>query len=165
MKLTFTNLLPGTYFALFGTMIIGIMLWKGEPQLNQKDVTETTGHNEKQASVVLRSTTEKNMRIDGCLGADCENDSLDIRQEWDKLKPETSLSEAALPLSRIATVWQKEKRVGEALSLARLAALYGKAENKADHLTLLAELLRVNGDEDEALKTEQAADSLRRQGK
>ncbi len=48
--------------------------------------------------------------------------------------------------------------------MAKLAALYGKEESKAEHLQLLAELLRANGDEKEAVKTEQAAEALRRQG-
>ncbi len=41
VKLTFTNLLPGTYFALFGTALISVMLWKhGPPQLEQKSVAK-----------------------------------------------------------------------------------------------------------------------------
>lgn len=34
-KLTLTNFLPGTYFALFGTVLIGIMLWRSPPQFNR----------------------------------------------------------------------------------------------------------------------------------
>uniref|UniRef100_UPI0040575F7A hypothetical protein n=1 Tax=Candidatus Electronema sp. TaxID=2698783 RepID=UPI0040575F7A len=154
VKLTFTNLLPGTYFALFGTVIISVMLWKyGPPQLNEKNVVELRG----KATV----SSEKLMRAAGC------QSNLDsVEPEWKKLsQPGMTLTDAAGPLHKIACYYGNKNRIGEAAALAKLAALYGKEKSKAEHLQLLAELLRANGDEDEALKTEQAADSLRRQGK
>ncbi|MCI5190341.1 MAG: hypothetical protein D3905_11240 [Candidatus Electrothrix sp. AS4_5] len=42
-KLRLTSILPGTYFALFGTVIISTMLWKGEPQLSEKQLAEQPG--------------------------------------------------------------------------------------------------------------------------
>ncbi|MGR0481859.1 MAG: hypothetical protein ACTFAL_10790 [Candidatus Electronema sp. V4] len=61
-KLAFTNLLPGTYFALFGTVIISVMLWKGEPpQLEQKSVTEKTDKGEVQFRSQLTRQDEFNL--------------------------------------------------------------------------------------------------------
>jgi hypothetical protein len=151
-KLALTSILPGTYFALFGTVIISIMLWRGEPQLDQKNVVES-GEKGIRVEQTSSSRVDSNINLNG------------IDQEWKKLdKPGLTLADAADPLSNIARIWQKENRIGEAAALARLAALYGKEEGKAEHLALLAELLRANGDEEEAAKTEQAAAALRRQG-
>ena len=40
--LRFLDVWPGVYFALFGTVLIGLMLWQGAPQLTLKDIKETT---------------------------------------------------------------------------------------------------------------------------
>ncbi len=146
VKLTFTNLLPGTYFALFGTVIISIMLWKGEPQFLQQELKELTAQGSK-----TTATTAMRGRI---------------KAEWGKLdKPGITLTEAAAPLESIAKLLRQENRTGEAVAMAKLAALYGGEEGRAERLDVLAELLRTNGDEQEAVKTEQTADSLRRQRK
>lgn len=146
MKLTFTNLLPGTYFALFGTVIIGMMLWKGEPQFFQQELKELTVQGSKStATTAMRGS---------------------MKAEWEKLhKPGITLAEAAGPLENIAKLLRQENRTGEAVAMAKLAALHGGEEGRTERLDVLAELLRANGDEDEAVKTEQAAESLRRQGK
>uniref|UniRef100_UPI004055FE3F hypothetical protein n=1 Tax=Candidatus Electronema sp. TaxID=2698783 RepID=UPI004055FE3F len=151
-KLALTSLLPGTYFALFGTVIISIMLWRGEPQLDQKNVV---------------ASGEKGIRVEQTSSSrvDCNINLDDMAQEWETLgKSGLTLAEAAGPLHKIACYYGKKNRIGEAAALARLAALYGKEEGKAEHLALLAQLLRANGDEEEAAKTEQAAAALRRQG-
>ncbi|CAK8717870.1 Tetratricopeptide repeat-containing protein [Candidatus Electronema halotolerans] len=151
-KLALTSILPGTYFALFGTVIISIMLWKGEPpQLSEKQVIEQPG----KATV----SSERLMR------EDCRVNPDGIAQEWETLgKSGLTLTEAAGPLHKIACYYWSKNRIGEAVAMAKLAALYGKDEDKADHLALLAELLRANGDEEGAAKTEQAVEALRRQG-
>ncbi len=154
-KLALTSILPGTYFALFGTVIIGIMLWKGEPQLDHQHRAEAAdGVQLRSEKVLIRHDEAK---LDGVSGID---------QEWKKLdKPGLTLADAADPLSNIARIWQKENRIGEAVAMAKLAALYGSIhEDRVEHLALLAELLRANGDEVEAAKTEQAVEAMRRQG-
>ncbi|MCW5213315.1 hypothetical protein VU04_10450 [Desulfobulbus sp. TB] len=153
-KLTLTSILPGTYFALFGTVIISTMLWKGEPQLDQKNATETTDKGEVRSASIL--TRDSEASLDGKADAD---------RAWDKLNPNITLKEAAVPLSTIAKSWQQEgKRIGEAVALANLAVQYGKDEDKVKYLDLLAELLRANGNEEKAAEAEQAAAALRRQG-
>jgi hypothetical protein len=54
-KLAFTNLLPGTYFALFGTALISVMLWK------QKNVTEITDKGEVRSANKLMRYNESNL--------------------------------------------------------------------------------------------------------
>lgn len=113
-KLAFTNLLPGTYFALFGTALISVMLWKhGPPQLDQKSVTEKTDKGE------VRSET-KQMR----------------REEFNLDGPAAR---------------------GEKSGITEAEA--------AEIMDAIAKLLRKNGNEDGAVQTEQAAASLRRNGK
>jgi hypothetical protein len=142
-KLAFTNLLPGTYFALFGTVIIGMMLWKGEPQFLQQELKELT---DKGSRTVTTTAMRGSMEL-----------------EWKKLdKPGITLAEAAGTMGTLAKVLRQENRIGEAISLAKLAALYDKDENKASHLKLLAELLRANGNDEEAVRAEQAAEAARK---
>ena len=95
---------------------------------------------------------------------DCQVQLGSIDQEWAELnKPGITLAEAGKPLHQIACYYWRNNRLGEAVAMANLAAQYGKDEDRAEHLALLAELLRANGDEEGAAKTEQAA-ALRRQG-
>jgi hypothetical protein len=124
-KLAFTNLLPGTYFALFGTVIIGMMLWKGEPQFLQQELKELT---DKGSRTVTTTGLRGSMEL-----------------EWKKLdKPGITLAEAAVPMENISKLLRQENRIGEALAMAKLAAFYGKEEDKVEHLHLVAELLRAN---------------------
>jgi len=39
-KLSLTNFWPGAYFALFGTVIIAMMLWQGSPRLIMTELRE-----------------------------------------------------------------------------------------------------------------------------
>lgn len=134
---------PGAYFALFGTILIGIMLWQGPPEMKTEVVKEQT-------DVGLKSTNTVDIR--GTIAVD---------PEWVKLdKPGMISAEAAEPLSNIARIWQQEGRIGEAVAMARLAALYGKGEKRADYLHRLADLLSANGDKEKAAETLRAAEAM-----
>jgi hypothetical protein len=111
IKLSFTNLLPGTYFALFGTVIIGIMVWRGEPLRQEHTISEARNANNEfiKVETIQRSRKSLNINLDG-------EQPIDLDQEWNKLTSTTTLSEAAEPLSKIA--------IGEAVAMARLAAFY-----------------------------------------
>ncbi|MCI5189815.1 MAG: hypothetical protein D3905_08450, partial [Candidatus Electrothrix sp. AS4_5] len=116
-RLTLTNMLPGTYFALFGTVIISTMLWKGEPQLDKKTTSEPTDNGQLQsASILMRGSSKAN--LDGQVDVDQAN----ADRAWDKLNSNVTLGEAAGPLSIIARNWQQQNRLGEATALANLAA-------------------------------------------
>ena len=51
-KVSMHNVWPGVYFALFGTALIGLMLWQGAPQLTLQDIQETTATGTKTTKTV-----------------------------------------------------------------------------------------------------------------
>jgi hypothetical protein len=141
VEINATNILPGIYFALFGTIIIFIMVWQGPPQFNMNGIG-------------LNGTVNTNARIamrGGQSGAA-------IDSEWEKItKSNLILPEAAEPLSNIARIWDQQNRPGEAVAMARLAAKYGADKDKAAYFALFAELLLKNGDQQKALEAMQFA--------
>jgi hypothetical protein len=156
LKLSLTNFWPGTYFALFGTVLIGLMLWQGTPQLTLKDIRETTETGTKTTNTVeMRSGTD--IDLDGASSPAGPKEQAAADREWAKMdKLGLRLSEAAEPLSNIARIWQSEGRIGEAVAMGRLAYLYGPEIDKAAHLALFAELLEKNGNEQEATEARAA---------
>ncbi len=161
IKLAMTNILPGTYFALFGTVIIGMMLRQSPPQMSMKDIKETPD-----TGTTMRTTlnirTDSDIHLDGSLRQTAPKEQAAIDREWEKLdKPDLTLEQAAQSFSNIARIWQRENRIGEAVAMARLAALYGTGEKRADYLYLLAELLTANGDKEKAAETLRAAEAMR----
>ncbi|CAK8724426.1 hypothetical protein KKHLCK_14130 [Candidatus Electrothrix laxa] len=162
VKLTLDNAGPGLVFALFGAFIITVMLIQGNPEYLKEEYQNQTSDRPakaetvtgKQSNVSQPKTREPVSIIRTRSGSDNEDASTD--QEWDKLdKPNITLSEAAEPLSNIARIWQQEKRTGEAVAMARLAARYSTEEDKLNHLALLGETLFENGDEQEAVSVMQ----------
>ncbi len=143
VKLTLTNLLPGTYFALFGTVIIGMMLWKGEPQFLQQELKELTAQGSKStATTAIRGSMET---------------------EWNNLDKAGITTEAAETMGNLAKLLRQENRFGEALSMAKLAATYGTAEKKAKHVALMKELLillREKGNTEEVAAASAALNAL-----
>lgn len=108
--------MPGTYFALFGTVIISVMLWKGEPQLEQKSVAEITDKGQVRSEDKLMRYNESN--LDGTAASGQEGEKSGIT-----------------------------------------------GAEAAELMETIAKLLRKNGNKEEAMKTEQTAESLRKQGK
>lgn len=140
---------PGAYFALFGTVLIGIMLWQGPPEMKTENVHEKTATGEKTTSKE-EIRRDSNIHLDGVLrqeGSDVRAKSKAfLDQQWTKLdKPGMISAEAAKPLRNIAKAWKKEGRIGEALAMVRLAYMYGPEIDKAAHLALFADLLEANG--------------------
>jgi hypothetical protein len=164
-KLRVTNFLPGIYFALFGTVLVGIMLWQGPPQMKTEDVHEKTALGEKTTSRA-EVRRDDNIHLDGALRqkrSDLRTESkVSLDQEWKMLdKPGMIEAEASMPLANIAREWKKEGRLGEAVAMARLAYLYGPEIDKAAHLSLFAELLEANGKVQEAAEARAALEKLR----
>ncbi|XOF33320.1 MAG: hypothetical protein ACL93V_15145 [Candidatus Electrothrix sp. YB6] len=157
-RLRVTNFLPGTYFALFGTVLIGVMLWRGEPQLLQKELVETRTQNGDE-STYRKEELYRDPEINS--GAAPVSD---LDQKWEELKqPGITLSDSAASLSSIARIFQRQNRIGEALAMARLAYLYGPEIDKAAHRALLAELLEANGDTQDAAEFRAELDNLRKE--
>ena len=144
-KVTLTNFLPGTYFALFGTVIVGIMLWQGTPELIIKDLKEVTDDGKGRGK---GRTMEFHMRSS-------EFDT-DIDYQWNKISESgLTLSNMAQPLSKIARIWQQQGRTGEALAMSRLA-VKGEQNNPA-YLAMYAELLMDSNNTEKSLRVMQAA--------
>lgn len=156
-KLRVTNFLPGIYFALFGTVLIGIMLWRGEPQLLRKEFVETKARNGDEST--LRK--EELYRLPN-VNLDATPAAIDLGRELEKLHQSgMTLSDAAPSLSSIARIFQRQNRIGEAVAMARLAYLYGPEIDKAAHLSLFAELLDANGNRQEAADARAELEKLR----
>jgi len=146
-KVALTNFWPGTYFALFGTVIIGIMLWQGTPELIMKELKDATDD----GKVIGNVRTELHMRSNGS--------DTDIDLQWEKLsEPGLTLSDMVQPLSNIARIWQQQGRTGEALAMSRLA-VKGRQNNPA-YLALYAELLMESNSTEKALRVMQRAVDL-----
>lgn len=138
-KVSLTNFWPGTYFALFGTVLIGIMLWQNQPQFNRKELVE----HQKENGSGFKTQVEEQYRDSG---ANLNGESqITLEQEWNKLGPNVTLSEGSRALSNIARILEREKRTGEAVAMARLAYLYGSDRNRIEHLILFADLLEADG--------------------
>jgi hypothetical protein len=147
-KLTLRNFWPGAYFALFGTVIIGIMLWQGNPELILRELRVTK---DKQGNEVVTVSRQTEVR-----GDEAENN---ILENWKKLSdPNLPLEQAAHAIHAIARIWKNEQRTGEALAFAKLAARIKPKE--AEYLALLAELFQANGEPDKAIETLRAAAGL-----
>lgn len=153
IRFSTTNFWPGVFLVLFGTGLIGVMLWQGAPQLTLEDIQEATV----QGAVEHKDVEAKDNAMLN-LGL-CTEHVLPpevqerLNQELVKLKqPGMTLEAAAEHLGHIARIWHMQGRGIEALAMARLAYLYGPAKDRATNLALYAELLVVNGRELEAVE-------------
>lgn len=162
--LKLTDFWPGAYFALFGTILIGIMLWQGPPQMKTEEVHEKTPTGEKTTSKA-EVRLDPHVQLDGSSRQERAESTVALDQEWATLdKPGMISADAAVHLANIARVWQKEGRIGEALAMVRLAYLYGPEINRTAHLSLLAELLAANGRTQDAADARAALEKLRQKG-
>jgi len=160
-KVSMHNFWPGVYFALFGTALIGLMLWQGAPQLTLKDIRETTATGTKTTNIVdVRH--DPAVRLDGQQPQTASDVETAVEQELEELeKLGLVRAGAAKSLSNLARIWQREGRLGEAVAMARLAYLYGPEIDKAAHLSLFAELLEVNGKVQDAAEARVELEELR----
>ncbi|WP_339137931.1 MAG: hypothetical protein WGN25_07060 [Candidatus Electrothrix sp. GW3-4] len=160
-----TDFWPGAYFALFGTVLIGIMLWQGPPEMKTESVHEKTAAGEKTIDTDLIRAAP-GINLEGVSApAGSQSQRSDVKQELGKLGQAGMISvEAAESFANIARMWQKEGRIGEALAMARLAYLYGPEIDKAAHLSLLAELLEANGRTQDAADARAALEEMRQKG-
>ncbi len=161
-KMSMHDFWPGVYFALFGTALIGLMLWQGAPQLTLQDIRETT-------VTGTKTTKTVDVRLDPTVQLDrpqpqtASDEGTAVARELAKLnKPGLIRAGAAEPLNNLARIWQKEGRVGEAVAMARLAYLYGPEIDKAAHLSLFAELLEANGKVQDAAEARVELEKLRK---
>jgi len=143
-KVTLKNFWPGVYFAAFGTAIIGIMLWQGNPELLIEEL--------KTARDNTRIDEGSNTAMKIAIRGGCN----DIDSCWALLSdPQMELAKAAQPISQIAAIWRKEGRKSEALTMARLAVRI-EPQNPT-YLAQLAWLFLENNEPENALEVMEVA--------
>jgi hypothetical protein len=156
IKLTLANAAPGTVFAVFGAGIIITMLVQGSPELLMENVKQLNAPSPKTEEIAAHQPSVSGPKKGEISVIKIRGENNDDK-EWSKLNENVTMSEAAEPLSSIARVWLQEKRTGEAVAMARLAAFYGSEKDKANYHALLGEAFFENGDKQNAVSTMQKA--------
>jgi hypothetical protein len=149
---TLKNAAPGTFFALFGVIIISVMLVQGNPELTLKTLSTVPGAASPSGSTVLslRGGAPAGVgRFDGAVERGLEYD-----RNGDTTNAVASYEEAmtvvATPMNQLAWDYLNQGKAGSALPLSRLAVQL--CPSKAAFLDTLAEILFKEGERDEALK-------------
>ena len=147
-RFTVKNAAPGTCFALFGVIIIGLMFGAGSPELTL-DLVEQAAQTESQAE-----TRRLKMR-----GGDSDTISTltqqgnqyveDERIEAAIASYEEALAVVATPMNHLAWLYLGTGRMDEALPLSRLAV--SLQPGNANFLDTLAAILLKQGKKAEAL--------------
>jgi tetratricopeptide (TPR) repeat protein len=148
-KFALTNAAPGTFFALFGVILISVMLAQGNPQLNLKDLSES-----EQGANATGVTLRGGERAAQSAFAEAVQKGLEYDKNKDTANAVASYEEAltlqATPMNQLAWDYLQQGKAEAALPLARLAVQL--CPNKAPFLDTLAEILLKQGERDEALK-------------
>ena len=149
---TLKNAAPGTFFALFGVIIISVMLVQGNPELTLKTLSAVPGvANSPDSNVLtLRGGTPAGVgKFERAVEMGKAYDS-----SGDTTKAVASYEEAmmvvATPMNQLAWDYLQQGKAESALPLSRLAVQL--CPDNADILNTLAEILSKEGQRDEALK-------------
>ena len=140
-KLWIKNAAPGTFFALFGTMLIGLMVWQGNPRMETSDGDST------KTTTLLRGgfdTPAPDFDLIAVLEtATPTKDQIAIFANR-LSEPALSLEAASDPLLGLAATYLRDNRPDEAISLVRL--VYQVSGDRADTLALMAMVENARGD-------------------
>lgn len=154
-KLWIRNVAPGTFFALFGTMLIGIMVWQGNPEMVLDPGDGSS------ARTILRGpaqTSEDSADFDlqKALGGRHDADK-QIAVFADQLgNSAQTLADARDPLLGLASAYLNQGRADESIALVRLVYQYSGDDPQT--LALMAHVEHARGD----MKTaKQVAERLR----
>lgn len=154
------NAAPGAFFALFGVIIISVMLVQGNPELTLKtfsDAQRSTGSPDSNQLTVRGGGPPATGKFD-----DAVQRGLDYDRRNDTASAVTSYEEAmtviAAPMNQLAWDYLQQGKAEDALPLARLAVQLRPGE--APFLDTLAEILFKEGQRDESLKWMEKAAEL-----
>jgi len=154
------NAAPGTFFALFGVIIISVMLVQGNPELTLKTLSNVPAVASLPDSTVLtlRGGTPAGVgKFDGAVEKGLEYDSKgDITNAASSY--EEAMTVVGTPMNQLAWDYLQQGKAERALPLSRLAVQL--CPGKAAFLDTLAEILFKEGQRDEALKWEAKAAAL-----
>ena len=143
---------PGTFFALFGVIIITIMLVQGNPELTLGTPRAVPSVANSPNSNVLT------MRAGAPAGVGKFDGAVDTGLEYDRngdttnavASYEEAMMELATPMNQLAWDYLQQGKAESALPLSRLAVQL--CPGRGAFLDTLAEILSKEGQRDEALK-------------
>jgi tetratricopeptide (TPR) repeat protein len=150
-KFLLKNAAPGTAFALFGVIIVGVMVAQGNPELTVKSLASVPeGSSRGESEVMLRG--------EGPAPPSKFEEAVARGLEYDKQKDhvnavsayEDALKGLATPLNQLAWNYYQLGNVQEAVPLARLAVQF--CPRQAAYADTLSEVLAKQGQTDEALQ-------------
>ena len=167
-RLTFQNAAPGTFFALFGAVIIGANFYQGGPSLTLKTLAEAVKFPEQeQARENGQPSGEKHLVEIAMKGSapistikGLTDTGKRYERERDVMRARQAYQEAlviiAEPMNNLANLYLQDGLVEEAKRLANLAVQLAPAESHFLHT--YAEALHAVSDVEQAIITmEQAA--------
>lgn len=162
VKLTVKNAAPGTCFALFGLILIGLMVWQGSPEMQ---ITERRG-DDVTRDVRLRGPAEGALSLSQTAGFDLMKTlgtdtplQQQIKGYADQLKDKSlSLGAASDPLLGLASIYLQDGRPDEAIALVRLA--YQVRGDDPDTLALMALTEFARGEKDQATSIAQRLQTM-----
>jgi tetratricopeptide (TPR) repeat protein len=151
---------PGTFFSLFGVIIISVMLVQGNPELALKSVSDA------QRAAGLPESSELTLRGGAPATTGKFDDAVQRGLEYDRkgditkaiVSYEEAMTEVAAPMNQLAWDYLQQGKAESALPLARLAVQL--CPGKAPFLDTLAEILFREGERGEALKWMEKAATL-----
>ncbi|MCI5132303.1 MAG: hypothetical protein D3904_12485 [Candidatus Electrothrix sp. EH2] len=154
VRLNLNNVWPASFFTLFGTGLIAVMLWQGAPRVTLEDIKAAT---DRTVAIRENSTQGKGVSSPPLDPRTPQSFSPEVQErldrEWNNLKqPGLTLAEASVHLTQLARIHRKAGQISEALLMARLASLYGSAQDRASRLILYAELLEESGEIQKAVQ-------------
>jgi len=138
-KFSLKNAAPGTFFALFGIIVISVMLINSPAEVTSSRKINTNGSGQAETSSAAKTSTTEDWVVRGT--EDSEN----------KLK-------LAAQLNDLAWDYHDAAKPKEALSFSRFAVYL--APDNPNFMDTLAEILHAGKDHSEALKYKQKAADL-----
>ena len=168
IELTLKNAAPGTFFTLFGTIIITVMIWKGVPSL-QVSGRDTTRLNEDRETALLSSEKDFTLRNEDSEGSkslergkilvDSGKYNQAIKVFSDPLRePSLPLGKAAGFIAGIADVYHRIQSYKEGWAYIKLALQVNPDDAHA--LAVLARIEKELGNMPEAVRAIRQAAKL-----
>lgn len=140
-KFTFKNAAPGTFFALFGVTLIGLMLFKGAPEFTYKMMAEgnqnTASGTTSTIGIKMRGEDTKDTfetLLQKCLdlhGKGESDQAIEICHQ--------ALTQSTQAMYYLATIYQDQGKITEAFGFAKTAVILNPHET--DYLKTLADIL------------------------
>lgn len=158
MTFALKNAAPGTFFALFGVIIISVMVVQGNPELTEKNLVDAQRAPGEANEVTVRGSAPAGSgkfddAVNKGLGYDEKGDTTNAVASY-----EQAMALVATPMNQLAWDYLQQGRAERALPFSRLAVQL--CPGKAAFLDTLAEILSKQGAREEALTWMEKAAAL-----